>query len=143
MWRRPHFVWEEGLLIRLKEGLEGHMWVNHPDRWVWNLEEERVFPVKSCYLKLRMLLVGEEEWNIEEFRVFESIWKSKAPLKVVAFSWKLLLDRIPTRRNLARRNCLPPKVSYRCVLCGITEEPANHLFLHCSFTTKVWTCVMR
>lgn len=77
-----------------------------------------------------------------ELRVFETIWDSKAPLKVVAFSWKLLLDRIPTRRNLARRNCLPPKESSRCVLCGIVEELANHLFLHCNFTMVVWSRVM-
>jgi len=63
-------------------------------------------------------------------------------MKVVAFSWKLLLDQIPTRRNLARRNCLPPEESSRCVLCGIVEESANHLFLHCNFTMVVWSRVM-
>jgi len=28
--------------------------------------------------------------------VFGNLWKSPTPLKVVAFSWSLLLDRIPT-----------------------------------------------
>jgi hypothetical protein len=80
---------------------------------------------------------------VEELRVFESIWDSKAPLKVVAFSWKLLLDRIPTRRNLARRNCLSPEVSSRCGLCRLVEESANHLFLHCNVSSVVWERVMR
>jgi len=47
------------------------------------------------------MLVVEEIWTIDEKRVFECIWKSKEPLKVVAFSWKLF-DRIPFKRNLAR-----------------------------------------
>jgi len=57
-----------------------------------------VFLVKSFYVKLEKLVVSEGEWNVEELRVFETIWDNKAPLKVVAFSWKLLLDQIPTRR---------------------------------------------
>jgi len=46
---------------------------------------------------------------MEEKRVFRQIWKSPAPSKVVAFAWKLLLDRIPTRMNLARMNVLSPE----------------------------------
>ena len=63
-------------------------------------------------------------------------------MKVVAFSWKLLLDRIPTRSNLSRRNCLPPDMSTLCVLCGSSEESTNHLFLHCDFSASVWANVM-
>jgi len=75
---------------------------------------------------------------VDEKRVFEYIWKSKAPLKVVAFVWKLLHDRIPTRCNLARHNCISPEAT-----CGSAEESTNHLFLHCSFTASVWVNVMR
>jgi len=39
--------------------------------------------------------------------VFHQLWKSQAPSKVLALSWKLLLDRIPTWLNLSRRNALP------------------------------------
>ena len=130
-WRRALFVWEEELLISLMEDLESHSWENHEDRWGWMPEVDGVFSVKSCYLKLESLWMGEEGWGTEEKRVFEGIWKSKAPLKVVAFSWKLLLDRIPTRSNLARRNCLPSEVPNVCVLCSGSEEMTNHLFLHC------------
>ena len=108
---RPLFVWEEELRISLREDVEGHRWENYSDRWVWILEEDRFFSVKSCFVKLEKLLMGKVEWSIEELRVFETIWESKAPLKVVAFSWKLPLDRIPTRRNLARRNCLSLEMS--------------------------------
>lgn len=109
----------------------------HARRWAWKPEEGGSFSVRSCYLKLESSLVDEVRWNVEKMRVFENIWKSKAPLKVVAFSWKLLLDRILSRTNLARRNCLPHEVTTLCVLCGRLEESSMHLFLHCNFTTKV------
>jgi len=32
-WRSNLFVWEEELLISLKEDLKGHRWGNHVDRW--------------------------------------------------------------------------------------------------------------
>ncbi|CAJ2667421.1 unnamed protein product [Trifolium pratense] len=35
--------------------------------------------------------------------VFSNIWKSDAPSKVVAFSWQLMLNRIPTKANLTLR----------------------------------------
>jgi hypothetical protein len=41
--------------------LEGYRCGNHPDRWVWNLEEEGAFSVKSCYEKLERLSLGEAE----------------------------------------------------------------------------------
>lgn len=66
------------------------------------------FSLKSMYNKLEDLLLWEEERTEEEMRVFGEIWKSSAPSEVVAFLCKLLLDRTPTRVNLARRNVLPP-----------------------------------
>jgi len=87
--------------------------------------------------------VWEEGRSIEEKRVFEDIWKSKAPSKVVVFSGKLILDRIPIRRNLTRRNCLPPEVPTVCVLGGRAEESSKHLFLDCNVSNYVWGKVMR
>lgn len=57
---------------------------------------------------------------------------------MVAFSWKVLLKRIPTRLNLARRNVLPADVSLDCVLCGAVVESESHLFLHCCVVGKIW-----
>jgi len=135
-------VWEEEFLISLKEDLEGHRREYMPDSWGWRPEEGGAFSMRSCYLKLVRLMLEEEVWSVEERGVFETICKSKAPLKVIAFSWKLFLDRVPTRSNLSRRNCLPPTESMLCVLCGRMEESSKHLILHCHFTANVWESVM-
>ncbi|KAK2426554.1 hypothetical protein QL285_025213 [Trifolium repens] len=35
--------------------------------------------------------------------VFRDLWSSPAPSKIIAFSWQLLYDRLPSKRNLLRR----------------------------------------
>lgn len=63
-----------------------------------------MFSVKSTYEKLLDLVIAEDRWQEDEKMVFEGIWKSAAPLKVIVFSWKALLNRIPTKSNLRIRN---------------------------------------
>lgn len=101
------------------------------------------FSVKSAYLKLDRLMLMEDLWREEEKRVSSRLWKCPAASKVVAFSWKLLLNRVPTRDNLRLRNVLPTEVPNSCVLCDREEESALHLFLHCDIAREVWLAVMR
>jgi hypothetical protein len=58
------------------------------------------------------------------------------------FVVQLLLDKLPTRENLRRRNILNSDES-RCVFCDLLVESASHLFLHCSFTEEVWYALTR
>lgn len=55
----------------------------------------------------------------------------------MAFSWKLLYDRIPTKNNLSKRNVLNQNTSPSCVLCKREPESSNHLFLHCEVIREV------
>jgi len=55
----------------------------------------------------------------------------------------MLLNRIPTRENLRRRNALPPDASLGCVLCDTEVESINHLFLHCPIAMRVWLELLR
>lgn len=112
------------------------------DRWRWGLEESGMFSVKSTYGKLEAVVVREDLWSVEEKGVFAKLWKSPAPSKVVAFSWKLLYDRIPTRVNLLVRNVLPTDASHLCTLCGRGEESSIHPFLHCEVAGRVWRDMM-
>jgi hypothetical protein len=127
-WRRRFFVWEEELLNNMMEVLHGHVWTEGVDKWVWRLEDGGSFTVKSAYNKLISLESHFEVMGEEEGRVFGQIWESPAPSKVVAFSWKVILNRIPTRINLARRNVLPENGSLNCVLCDLVGESESHLF---------------
>jgi hypothetical protein len=78
----------------------------------------------------------------DERRVFHDIWKFGAPSKVIAFVWKALLDRIPTRVNLEIRNFLPPDVGPNCVWFVAAPKSSSHLFLHCDRARNIWLNVM-
>jgi len=94
------------------------------------------------YKKLEALFILEDTWGVEEKKVFHQLWKSSAPSKVIALSWKMLLNRIPTRVNLSRRNVVPPDVNLRCVLCDRDNEMTNHLFINCGVARGVWIALL-
>lgn len=73
-----------------------------------------------------------------EKMVFDYLWRSSVPSKVIMFSWTLLLNKIPMRANIAIRNVLPPNGSTSCAWCERGVESSNHLFLHCDVAGVVW-----
>lgn len=74
--------------------------------------------------------------------MFVKMWKSRAPSKVVAFAWRALLNRVPTKLNLALRKVLGPEDSKLCVLCNRLDESSTRLFLHCEVASLVWSKLM-
>ena len=141
-WRRGLFVWEEEVLNSMLLDLQGFECSQGEDEWRWTLEGGGGFTVRSMYKKLEVVSRGEEGWGEEENHVLSQIWKSGAPSRVVAFAWKGLLNRIPTRDNSAWRNVLPIGANFNCVFCNEVEETTNHLFLHCTVTWKIWLALL-
>jgi len=137
-WRRNPFLWKINIIDNMLALLEGVVLGSEEDRWVWLPDEGGTFSVKSSYSVLEAITLLEEDTSTLEEGVFSLLWKSPAPSKVVAFSWSLLLDLIPTRVNLAIRNILQPDSSLLCVLCENRVESATHLFLHCEVSSFIW-----
>jgi len=104
---------------------------------------EGVFSVKSCFLLVQNQRLLDGILTFEEEVIFLENWRGKAPGKMLAFSWTLLLDRIQTKVNLAKRRLMGPEDSKRCVFCEREDQSVVHLFLHCDFISKVWLEVMR
>ena len=71
-----------------------------------------------------------------ELSAFEELWKTNAPNKVLAFAWRLLRDRLPTRANLHRRQVKLNDTT--CVFCSNLEENTGHVFFHCSKISPLW-----
>lgn len=76
--------------------------------------------------------------EVEEEKMFHNLWENLAPSKVVAFAWKVLLNRVPTKDNLALQNVLSPEESTLCPMCNGAEESAIHLFLHWWYNLMGW-----
>jgi hypothetical protein len=141
-WRRNLFVWEEEQFNEFLEVINPFSPLGVEDKWLWNGDDLVGFTVNSAYLRL----VDEFSPRIEEDTVkklvFKSLWKCGAPTKVCAFSWQLLLNRIPTKDNLLSRRIIEVHQG-ACGMCGEAMESALHLFLHCKFSAKVWYDITR
>lgn len=94
------------------------------DRRVWVPDPSGPFWVRS-YFSIGML---------HPFSLYNSIWNTRVPSKIQVFCVLFVLDA----HDLQRRS---PVISISpgcCILCRDEGEPANHLFLHCSYSFQVW-----
>lgn len=102
------------------------------DSWCWVKDGSGSYSVKSAYAEL----LGD--FGLEERRVFRRIWHAKAPSGLLALAWRIIIGRVQTRSDLARRNSLPANASLECGLCGSVEECCQHLFFDCQVSWRVW-----
>jgi hypothetical protein len=137
-WRRNLFGWELDLYHNMLESFRGISISEVEDKWIWTEDDDGIFSVKSCYNLLARLDSSFLQPSGFDSFVFKHIWKSLAPSKVCAFTWQVMLDKIPSRINLSRRGILNPPESKACVICHSVDESAQHLLLHCDFASGVW-----
>lgn len=133
-WRRSLFVWETSLLDELMKELDA---VNilkegQKDNWMWEASDDGKFSVKSCY----EVLLGPN--LIEDHGFFKLLWSVAAPSKVLAFSWRVALDRIQTKHNLKKRGVIHSDPLSSCTFCQTQVESMNHLLFSCSFSWQVY-----
>nr|GEX33594.1 RNA-directed DNA polymerase, eukaryota [Tanacetum cinerariifolium] len=97
------------------------------DRWSWTLHGLGDFSVKSAREEIdKHVLVVSPSQNR---------WSKVLPIKLNVFSWRMMLDRLPTRSNLHNRG-----VNITCILClncGAPIENCNHLFFGCSMSVDL------
>ena len=101
------------------------------NEWVWMADSSGQFSTKTAYNAMR-----EASLDGIEDTAFAKLWKLKVPNKIPVFAWRLLRDRLPTRRNLHRRQV--EINDRRCLFCNSMEEDTRHLFFHCSKISPLW-----
>nr|GEZ51102.1 RNA-directed DNA polymerase, eukaryota [Tanacetum cinerariifolium] len=92
---------------------------NLEDRWFFDLNGDGRFCVKDVRCLLDDVFLPKAEVPTQ--------WIKSIPIKINIFAWKVYLDRLPTRVNLAKRNVAV--ASLLCPLCDSGMEDAAHLFL--------------
>lgn len=138
MWRSPLFVWELDLLAELLVVAARLSRSVREDRWFWATNHDGCYSVKSAYSNLLRGLLVEAAPEGVVLQAVSSVWNSWAPSKVIVFSWQLLIDRIPSRRNLIRRGVPLPVGGVGCAFCDCPSESAVHLFISCPYFFPVW-----
>ncbi|PWA81239.1 reverse transcriptase zinc-binding domain-containing protein [Artemisia annua] len=68
-------------------------------------------------------------------------WNKNLPIKINVHTWRLYLDRLPTRCNLDSRGI--DLHSSRCPVCDGDIETAQHLFIDCPIASGLWRMVIK
>ncbi|PWA75344.1 RNA-directed DNA polymerase, eukaryota, Reverse transcriptase zinc-binding domain protein [Artemisia annua] len=100
------------------------------DKWIWTLNESGMFSVSSLSRAI------QKQIFVNNDTLSPSIWNSWVPRKVNVFSWRLALNRLPTRDNLVRHGVLVSSLS--CLFCGVADESREHCFLSCPIIKIIW-----
>jgi len=130
-WRRERFEWEKHLEEQMLTLISNVKWdVRRFDRLVWVGEATQVYSVRSSY----SILIGESSMQSSES--FKCLWSLSVAPSAIVCAWRILLNRMPTRLNLARRGV--QLANLLCPLCQDGVESIDHLFNTCIVVQQVW-----
>jgi hypothetical protein len=128
-------VWEG----ELRDNLE-----NMDDEWKCHHSPGAMFTVNSIFGFLSdSISPPPVPLNVEKLSLLEQLWKSKAPSKVIVFSWQLLFGRLPTKGNLFKREIFSDTRQSDCTWCPLITESEGHLFGMCPFACGLWYKVLK
>ncbi|XVF61258.1 hypothetical protein PTKIN_Ptkin08bG0115800 [Pterospermum kingtungense] len=116
--------------------------MNAPDKIVWHHTRNREYTIKSGYHFLRSLRLDKSAQGSRDNiaghevkrRVWGSIWKTKLPLKVKIFAWRLCREILHVYASLKNRK-IP--VSDDCPRCRKAMETTLHAVRDCCFASEV------
>lgn len=92
-WRRGLFVWEENLLLSTLDLLKTCRLFEDTQDGCWMGNAMSPITVKYAY---QLFTATSQPRNV----VYKLLWDRSIPLKVGAFCWTVILDKIPTYSNL-------------------------------------------
>ncbi|KAJ0883494.1 putative reverse transcriptase zinc-binding domain-containing protein [Helianthus annuus] len=116
-------------LVDLVEMLKCYDFADGNDKWNWVHDASGLFSVSSA----RKLLLSKLN-KVEKTKDFR--WIKWVPSKVSCFNWRLKLNKIPVRSNLARRGIEVQDLN--CPHCGLENETIDHVFVKCPDASEVW-----
>eukprot|EP00268_Persea_americana_P004659 TRINITY_DN11508_c0_g1_i8.p1 TRINITY_DN11508_c0_g1~~TRINITY_DN11508_c0_g1_i8.p1 ORF type:complete len:235 (+),score=26.42 TRINITY_DN11508_c0_g1_i8:575-1279(+) len=98
------------------------------DKRIWTASTNGIFSVASFFLTIT-------KYAMTSHPHISSLWRMKAPPRVIEFGWSALLGGILTMDNLRRRRML---VVNACPMCLSDEETIAHLSLNCKTAQFIW-----
>lgn len=120
-WRwnlhRELFVWELEIVQEMHKLLQSVIIQKGvEDSWCWRWEKNGHYSMKSALNKLYC----ESRTNVTG--CFKQVWNSSVPLKVSALAFRMVIDRLATRNNLAERGVIKETKEIKCLLRSKKEE---------------------
>ncbi len=99
------------------------------DNLCWRPAKRQGFTVKCYYCSLSISGNTTFPWKI---------WQSKVSPRVAFFSWTAALGKILTIENLRYQRLI---LLDWCRMCKCSGESADHLLIHCSLASELWSMV--
>ncbi|KAL4582705.1 hypothetical protein LXL04_007264 [Taraxacum kok-saghyz] len=91
---------------------------NTVDTWVWKTDAEGEFSVRS----IRRLWESAKYQELD----YKHWWNKWVPLKVNFLCWRAVLNRLPSKLELEKRQVSIPSID--CAICNMAEESCEHSF---------------
>ncbi|XP_071700079.1 uncharacterized protein [Rutidosis leptorrhynchoides] len=101
---------------------------NEADGWKWVLYDEENFSGSGTRLFIDDRLLPAHS--------FPTKWVKIVPRKINIFLWRVALDRLPTRVNLANRGVDVPNI--HCPICSLYLEDVHHTLFGCEVAASLW-----
>ncbi|XP_058733104.1 uncharacterized protein LOC131604696 [Vicia villosa] len=95
-----------------------------------------VFTLKRCYHLFRDRL-EEDVVDANKLMALYQFWKTQVPSKLKVFGWRVILDILPSKMQLAKRGIIRNEQDKMCEFCGVVVEDLNHLILSCLLSKNV------
>ncbi|XP_076913746.1 uncharacterized protein LOC143572474 [Bidens hawaiensis] len=131
-WRRAPNRQEESTSKHDLENLLQAVHLNdRGDTWVWCDDSNDGFKVATVKKWLRGTGTNGDNFGFS--------WSKWIPNKCNIFMWRAVLDRLPTKTALGRRNI--PVDNQLCVWCNNNEESIEHILTGCSISAGIWNGV--
>lgn len=83
-------------------------------------------------------MFGEPTLDPNIVKSLDQLWKTKIPSKNLIFGWRLILNKLPTRMELAKRGIIGGAHNMVCHLWFLKDEDVEHLFCSCSISNFLW-----
>ncbi|XP_074346940.1 uncharacterized protein LOC141685753 [Apium graveolens] len=107
---------------------------NEPDSLFWNEESTGDYTVRSAY---RLIQRNKGMWSSRDNnKVWRTVWRTRAPPKVLNMVWRALAGCLPTRTILAAKRVHMPVI---CLVCNVEEETIFHVLVSCPFAFQCWS----
>jgi len=134
MWSHRLFTWEEDSMR------ECSLWLHNiilqdavHDTWRWLLDPIHGYTVRGAYTFLTSTGAMVDMSNVDD------VWHNHIPWRSLLV-WRLLRNRIPTKDNMVLPGILP-STDMSCAFGYGWTESAVDLFIHCTFSGKLWDLV--
>lgn len=110
-------------------------WKNEEDISMWKNE-------KGCYKKK---FTTKGTWHVIREKYFichwyKAVWFKHATPKFSFILWTAMHERLSTCDRMKSWNI---NIDETCVLCQGSAETMRHLFFECSYSKKIWECLMK